>query len=86
MRFKWYDEGSAEEKSDYCVAVTTGEIEDGFVGYVRQYRKNGPWVVIDCLSGPDLIPSYDKEFPTALQAMRVLRREIRIAIIGGAEP
>ena len=86
MRFKWYDEDSTDEKIDYDLHVTTSDITDEFVGYVRQYRKGGPWVVIDCLYSDDMIPSYDKEFPTALQAMRVLRREVRIAIMGGATP
>lgn len=84
MRFKWRDDNFTDEWLDYDLHVTVGNVEGEFVGYVRQVPEG--WVVRSRFNDDFEIPSEEMVFPTALQAMRVLRKEVQIAIIGGVEP
>lgn len=86
MKFRWGGEDRTKDRVDYDLHVTVGDAKDEFVGYVRRVKNSTTWVPYECMSGMFNMPSEGRAFPTALQAMRVLRREVRIAIIGGVKP
>ena len=85
MRFEWFEEQQSTGCIDYDLRVTTDNVVDEFVGYVRYIPKTNTALVRECLND-GFIPSHDKEFPTVRQAMRTLRTEIQVAIVGGATP
>jgi hypothetical protein len=85
MRFEWTRAPAGDGFVDYDLHVTTGNVDDEFVGYVRYAPSTGDAMVRECLN-IGTIPSDAKEFDSVRTAMRVLRDEIRVAILGGATP